>query len=387
MVENIFRNEDYTRIFACSNCNKGFICKTKYNKPGYRDFDEYLCLYCRIDSKIGVLYYSSRTYDDIPSEFRKGLIPVITPEEERIFQTIWLLANVRPIVYIDDSDYEPPRDPFLFPLKDYLPFEEWERAESDEYYDMQQHIKYINSEDGKRRLLNRINNGDFGECPYCGTLLYPIGGKEWKPQISYYTLACPACSFCKSGSSDDLFFKGWLDDTSKEFLKILPQKVSDLFVTPKISLSLFEQLKLKNQESETLDFKEKYDLNATNTTLSKSSKKELKKDICAFANNKGGYIFTGIREISDYETELVGIYHQELYTDNFISQITHSNSIQPPLLGVILHKIRYNKKYFIIIEVTKSQGAPHFLKGKIPIRNGTTTDYLNTLTEWNSLNL
>ncbi len=384
MVENFFNRSDYTHIYSCSNCSKGFIAKTKYNKPGYRDSEQYLCRYCGLQSSMGDLVYKSMRFLDIPLKYIGSMKRVESEEESHFFLDIWLTKTAGPIVVIDDSDYEPPRDPNLFPIADYISMNRIEKAQNDKMYDMTEHCRYINSDDGKRRLINRINHGDYGECLYCGTYLYPLGRRS-KPLMKSYTLHCPNCSYAKDGDDDGVYFYGWIDDLSREFLTLLPSNFDNsLYITSKDSMELFERLKIIEEENEILDFKEKYDINLRNTSLTDGAKKELRKDICAFSNNKGGCIFIGVKEKTSKSTELIGISSHEIYIQEFIDQICSSGMLNPPISNVRLHKIFYNKRWYIIIEVLDSNNAPHFFNGKIPYRFGKITQYFNTENEWNN---
>ena len=116
--------------------------------------------------------------------------------------------------------------------------------------------------------------------------------------------------------------------------------------------------------------------------MTDGAKNELRKDICVFSNNRGGYIFVGVREITSRETELIGVPNHEIYNQEFIEQIVSSGNLKPPILNVKMHKIQYNSNYYIIIEVPESKTAPHFLNGKIPFRFGKITKYFDNVNEW-----
>ena len=384
MVENFFTRSDYTRIFSCATCSKGYIAKSKYNQPGFRESEQYLCRYCGINSTIGDIVYESKVYLDFPLRYRLGMVEVETKDEYNVFLNIWLTATAGPMVVMDDNDYQLPRDPNLFPLHDYLPPKLINNAQDDKLFDMNNHCNYINSEEGRRRLLNRINHGDFGNCPYCGTNLYPIATRS-KPFIRSYILNCPRCTFATSGDADGVYFHGWIDDLSKKFLQMLPSNFRELmYITSESSMNLFEELKIIEEENETLDFKEKYTINTKKTSLTDGAKKELRKDICAFANNKGGNIFIGIREINSSKTELIGLSdeHQKINTQEFIDQISSSGDLNPSIPNVNLHKIFYNSRWYFIIKISKSNIAPHFIGGKIPCRFSKITKYFSTEEEW-----
>jgi len=382
MVENFFNRSDYTRIYSCATCSKGFIAKTKSNEPGNRESEEFLCKYCGTQASIGDLVYESKSFLDLTATYLKGMKEAHTDEERDLFLRIWLPVTSRPIAVFDDSDYRPPRDPNLFPMNDYLSPSQFKKALNDEQVDMLEHCRYINADEGRRRLINRINHGDFGECPYCSTNLYPFGVRS-KPLMRSYILDCPKCSFITHGDGDGAYFYGWVDDLSVKFLQMLPSKRGNsLFVTTSDSMNLFEELKVIEEENEKLDFKEKYEINNRRTSLTTGSKKELRKDICAFANNKGGYIFIGVREITSISTKLVGISNPDIYTQEVIDQILSSNNLNPPISNVKMHKIFYNGRWYIIFEIPESSASPHIFDGKIPCRFGKITNYFETAKEW-----
>jgi len=86
------------------------------------------------------------------------------------------------------------------------------------------------------------------------------------------------------------------------------------------------------------------------------------------------YIFIGVEEVSSKETRLLGISNNEIYTQEFIDQILFDGLIQPSISGVKLHKIRYNEKYYIILEIPESKTAPHFFRNRIPFRFSKISD-------------
>jgi len=105
MVENFFNRSDYTRIYSCATCSKGYIGKTKFNKPGYRESEEYLCRYCGIQSSIGDLVYESRGFLDFPVKYRGGIKPVDSDEEYNIFLKqvlIRLIEHLSQVIVVQD---------------------------------------------------------------------------------------------------------------------------------------------------------------------------------------------------------------------------------------------------------------------------------------------
>jgi len=163
---------------------------------------------------------------------------------------------------------------------------------------------------------------------------------------------------------------------------ILVQPVVKVLLLRLNSMNLFEELKIIEEENEKLDFKEKYEINNRGTSLTNGSKKELRKDICAFANNKGGYIFIGVKEITTTNTELVGISNQDIYIQEVIDQILSSGNLNPPISNVKMHKVFYNRRWYIIIEIPESSTGPHIFDGKIPCRFGKITNYFETTKDW-----
>ncbi|HEA70475.1 hypothetical protein LCGC14_0753830 [marine sediment metagenome] len=95
MVENFFNRSDYTRIYSCATCSKGFIAKTKLNEPEFRDPEEYICKYCGIQSSMGDLVYESSTFLDLDAKYRSGMKQADTDEERDLFLRIWLPATSR----------------------------------------------------------------------------------------------------------------------------------------------------------------------------------------------------------------------------------------------------------------------------------------------------
>jgi hypothetical protein len=91
------------------------------------------------------------------------------------------------------------------------------------------------------------------------------------------------------------------------------------------------------------------------------AKKELSKDISAFANSSGGYLILGI----DKNYDFVGIEDtiQSKSTDEWINQILSSN-IEPPVFYFdprIIH-LSESKKVIVVIHVPESTRKPHIVR-------------------------
>ena len=129
---------------------------------------------------------------------------------------------------------------------------------------------------------------------------------------------------------------------------------------------LVEKLLLRRAEAEDLDYKESLPL------LHDREKKELAKDIAAFANSSGGYILVGVE---DKTWEAVGIAHGSVDI-NKITGIANSG-IHPPV-GITTEEVACSGKTFVLLHI-KRTGTVHELDDrKVPIRHGDTTVYASS---------
>lgn len=108
-----------------------------------------------------------------------------------------------------------------------------------------------------------------------------------------------------------------------------------------------EKLKeiIASGESSTIEFKRKL------TTPDK-----IAKEICAFANTKGGYLIIGI----DDDRKVVGIESEKTEID--IIKIACQFYILPPVTPKSMKIINYNKKEIVIVEIEESNTKPHTIE-------------------------
>lgn len=111
-------------------------------------------------------------------------------------------------------------------------------------------------------------------------------------------------------------------------------------------------------EDKELDFKRDLKVDTDN------DKKELAKDVCAFANSSGGIILFGIDEDSDAKaSELTGVdIESEDELVRRIQQILNAR-ISPRIPGIRFRKIDLeNGKSVFVVEIPKSFVSPHMVK-------------------------
>lgn len=108
-----------------------------------------------------------------------------------------------------------------------------------------------------------------------------------------------------------------------------------------------EKLKeiIASGESSTVEFKRKL------TTPDK-----IAKEICAFANTKGGYLIIGI----DDDRKVVGIESEKTEID--IIEIASQFYIFPPITPKSIKIINYNKKEIVVVEIEESNTKPHTIE-------------------------
>ncbi|MFN3269264.1 MAG: helix-turn-helix domain-containing protein [Candidatus Kapaibacteriota bacterium] len=106
----------------------------------------------------------------------------------------------------------------------------------------------------------------------------------------------------------------------------------------------FEKLKLliAEGESSTVEFKRKV-----------NSPDKIAKELCAFANSKGGYLIIGI----DDDRKVVGVDSEKSEID-----IACQFNIHPPIEPKSIEVINYNKKEIIVVEIEESQNKPHTIE-------------------------
>lgn len=114
------------------------------------------------------------------------------------------------------------------------------------------------------------------------------------------------------------------------------------------------------EESIYLDFKEARALGQSDAT-----RKEISKDVAAFANSDGGIIVYGIKEENHKATNLSFI-DGNIFTKEWIEQIITS-SIQRHIPDLRIYPIRFDgqiQRTIYIVKIPKSLEAPHISKDK-----------------------
>jgi predicted HTH transcriptional regulator len=105
-------------------------------------------------------------------------------------------------------------------------------------------------------------------------------------------------------------------------------------------------------ESNSLEFKRQ----TYGTT--EAEKKELLKDVTAFANSIGGDLVLGVDEQDGVATGLVPLTGNAENEVDRLNQILRSG-VEPPLLGLSIVPVQVNSGACIIIRVPRSPLAPH----------------------------
>ncbi len=109
------------------------------------------------------------------------------------------------------------------------------------------------------------------------------------------------------------------------------------------------------EESINIEFKSAQALSKDN-----SVKKEISKDVSAFANSDGGLIFYGINEENHIATSLSFI-DGNTFTKEWLENIIISN-IQPKILDLKIFPIRFNNEFsktIYVVKIPNSNVSPH----------------------------
>ncbi len=108
-----------------------------------------------------------------------------------------------------------------------------------------------------------------------------------------------------------------------------------------------EKLKelIASGESSTVEFKRKI------TTPDK-----IAKEVCAFANTKGGILLVGI----DDDRKVIGVDSEKSEID--IIEIACQFYIEPPISPKSIEIVNYNKKEIIVVEIEESNRKPHTIE-------------------------
>ena len=114
------------------------------------------------------------------------------------------------------------------------------------------------------------------------------------------------------------------------------------------------------EESIHLDFKD-----AASLGKSDGKKKELSKDIAAFANSDGGIIIYGIQE-KEHKAHSISFVNGNEYTKEWIEQVINS-TIQRHIPDLRIYPIRFEssiEKTIYLLKIPKSTEAPHISRDK-----------------------
>lgn len=218
-------SNSYVEIYECNNCREGYICKEKDNTPGFRESTFYWCKNCEKESKIGELVY----YDDfkstdfpahIPEKFKENMIRVTGIDDNNLIYKIWTKSNaiVRPggIVFVD----MPGPDIRMDIIQQYclleLHIDSIDDLDWNEY--AYRHRSFLQTEEGKELLKEKITNSEFGKCPICESPLIPVGRRN-KPYMASLYLVCPCTYkvFTNISEVDGAIYGWWFDTKDPEF--------------------------------------------------------------------------------------------------------------------------------------------------------------------------
>lgn len=114
------------------------------------------------------------------------------------------------------------------------------------------------------------------------------------------------------------------------------------------------------EENIHLDYKDAQSLDKTD-----GKKKEISKDISAFANSDGGIIIYGLREVDHKPTEITYV-DGNIYTKEWLEQVINS-TIQRKIKDLLIFPIRNNgnvAESIYIVKIPKSFDKPHIARDK-----------------------
>lgn len=98
-------------------------------------------------------------------------------------------------------------------------------------------------------------------------------------------------------------------------------------------------------ESSTIEFKRKVTI-----------PEKIAKEVCAFANTKGGYLIIGI----DDDRKIVGIISEKSEID--VIAIACQFYLTPPVTPKSIEILSYNNKEILVVEIEESTEKPHFIE-------------------------
>lgn len=127
------------------------------------------------------------------------------------------------------------------------------------------------------------------------------------------------------------------------------------------SIDFIESI-IKNQIEESINIEFKA---AEALAMTDNKKKELSKDVSAFANSNGGIIIYGINEI-DHKANSISFIDGNAFTKEWLEQIINS-CIYRTIPNLRIFPIRKNgdiKKTIYVVQIPESTEAPHMAKDK-----------------------
>lgn len=135
-------------------------------------------------------------------------------------------------------------------------------------------------------------------------------------------------------------------------------------------------IEVAQKESATLDYKSSlYDLSA------EEQKDEFAKDISSFANNNGGVLILGIKDLNNSASALMPVQFSDRFESRCQQVIGSHVSPRIPLKFLRINDGTDSNSGILLIEIPKSSDAPHgaFKDGRIryAMRNGMDTRYLS----------
>ena len=81
--------DDYYEVYRCSNCERGFIGKTKDNTLGHKFSAEFLCKFCGVNSIKGELVDREYGTDMMPSRYAEHMTMTSSEDEFQAWSRIW----------------------------------------------------------------------------------------------------------------------------------------------------------------------------------------------------------------------------------------------------------------------------------------------------------
>jgi len=120
-------------------------------------------------------------------------------------------------------------------------------------------------------------------------------------------------------------------------------------------LPAIEDALLQLHESPTVDYKEAFAWNEKD----KEQACEIVKDLIAFANSAGGFIFIGVKELPDHSFEHTGMSDEQLHTWEQTRVANFAERHVQPRLSFTMRTYPYNEMRFVVIQVQPFTDLPH----------------------------